>query len=59
MSDLEHLKKLVLIQKGIANDVMLDAPKGSSAWQQARGSVGAYETVEIYINNLLLESETK
>lgn len=59
MNDLKHLKYLVLIQKGISQHVMVESNKGSMSWNQAKGSVGAYEVVEQYINNLIFEKSKK
>lgn len=57
MTDLEQLLKLVHIQKMIAVDVQEQCPKGSPSYHETKGSIGAYVTVETYINNLIFKKE--
>lgn len=57
MNDLEYLLKLVKIQKGIARDVMIETPYSSHSHIESRGAIGAYDTVESYLNNLLFKKE--
>lgn len=59
MSDLEYLLKLVRIQKGIASELMTENPYPSHVHVESRGSVGAYNTVETYINNLIFKNARK
>ena len=53
MSDLEYLHHLVQIQKKISADVMKENKYPSGVYIQAKGSYGAYETVEAYIQCML------
>lgn len=55
MSDLQYLLKLVRIQKNISVDVQVQCPQGSPSYYQTKGAIGAYDTMETYINNLILE----
>ena len=55
MNDLQYLLKLVRIQKNISVDVQVQCPKGSPSYHETRGAIGAYDTIETYINNMILE----
>lgn len=53
MNDLDYLLHLVQIQKKISTDVMREHKYPSAVYIQAKGSYGAYETVETYIQGML------
>lgn len=56
MNDLEQLLKLVSIQKKISFETMQEHKYPSGVYLQAKGSHGAYCTVETYINNLIFKN---
>lgn len=56
MSDLERLLKIVCTHKKIAFEIMQNHKYPSGVYLQAKGSHGAYCTVETYINNLIFKN---
>lgn len=59
MYDLMFLLKLVQTQKNISSDIMQEHKYPSALYMQAKGSYGAYCTVETYISNLMLQKTKK